>query len=146
MNRFIVAVYLCLLPFASFGLVELSREEAQLAAALFVEKFQSALAADNRLWIVNNVDYPLRVTTGCEDLLVDSSEALLLMFDSVFTPEIREVVGQQTLDSLFLSWRGIMVGNGEVWMDTEHNELKRTRIWAVRHLARIYGDPDCEKE
>jgi hypothetical protein len=45
----------------------------------------------------------------------DASE-LAHNFDAVFTEKVRAAIRDQTVDSLFASWKGVMIGRGEVWL------------------------------
>src|ERR1700739_4382348 len=58
-------------------------------------------------------------------------------FAEIFNEKVRAAVLGQTVDSLFANWRGLMIGNGDVWAsalcdaDSQPNGCKNPRIFIV---------------
>jgi hypothetical protein len=40
------------------------------------------------------------------------------MYNRIFNKKVTEAVERQSYDSLFKNWRGVMIGNGEIWFTT----------------------------
>jgi hypothetical protein len=89
----------------------------QIEAAVF-KHLQSAVAANDRKAVVAAFVYPFRVNwTRSSSTVVRSPAQLLRRYDEILSPPVRRAILAQHPDSLFYSWRGSMVGRGEVWID-----------------------------
>ena len=102
----------------------------QIKKAILAEDFDSFAAA---------VAYPIELYFAGERRLQPSStrvrtKAQLKKYKSVILDEhLKDVVRRQSADSLFKSWRGIMVGNGEIWFDQV--QCKGSTNWTYRIIA-----------
>lgn len=89
----------------------------QLEAAVF-NRLKSAVAANDRKAAAEAFIYPFRVNrTRASHFMIGSRAELLRRYDAVLPQAVRRAILAQHPDSLFYSWRGSMVGNGEVWID-----------------------------
>ncbi|MCB4771162.1 hypothetical protein LGR54_21355 [Ancylobacter sp. Lp-2] len=81
----------------------------------FFEKLKKAVAADDRAAVAGMVDYPLRTKIDGKTTTVRNAKAFVASYDKIVTPKVRQAVAAQGYASLFANWRGVMIGNGEVW-------------------------------
>lgn len=87
---------------------------------IFDEAFaviQAAIAEDDVASLAEYIPFgtPLNVN-GEEVVLADEAE-LAARYDELITPEIKDVVAAQTFETLFVNADGVMLGNGEVWLN-----------------------------
>ncbi|MBS7535952.1 hypothetical protein KHC28_20065 [Ancylobacter sonchi] len=81
----------------------------------FFEALKKAVAADDRTAVAGMVDYPLRTKIGGKTTTVRNAKGLIASYDKILTPKVRQVVAAQNYADLFANWRGVMIGNGEIW-------------------------------
>lgn len=79
------------------------------------EAIQDAVRSDNHAKIAELVEYPLRINSSRTHRLISNRSHLLSEFGSVFPEQVRQQILAQRFGDLFVSWRGVMVGNGAVW-------------------------------
>jgi hypothetical protein len=79
--------------------------------------FQSAVAEGDAETVASLVSYPITVTQdSVASTYADASE-FVEYYDDIITPEVRRAVAGQDYGDLFVSGGGIMIGNGEVWIN-----------------------------
>jgi hypothetical protein len=59
-----------------------------------------------------------------------NAAALSASYARVFTPEVKAAVAAAKADDLFSRDQGVMIGNGEVWMNEVHGSMK---IISINH-------------
>jgi hypothetical protein len=97
----------------------------------FVVRLKQAMAADDRAAIMGMVNYPLRVnSTAGRPTFYRNTAALRANYARVFTPDIKEAVAATKPDDLFARDLGIMIGNGEIWMNEFGGSMK---IMTINH-------------
>ena len=72
----------------------------------------------------NLISYPITITgTSNEEIHINNEEEFLcLSFDEIFTDKMcSEIIDTQ---ELFASWRGFMLGRGEMWLAPVQNQMK----------------------
>jgi hypothetical protein len=103
------------LPSLAFG--QAADSDSVADAAVFL-KLKRAVAANDRPAVASLFVYPFRVNrTPRRHSWVETRAALLRRYDAILTSGVRRAILAQSADSLFYSWRGLMVGNGTVWID-----------------------------
>jgi hypothetical protein len=103
----------------------------ELEAAVFT-RLQRAVAANDRTAAAEAFVYPFRVNrTRTSYVLIRSRAELLRRYDTVLPLPVRRAILVQHPDSLFYSWRGSMVGRGEVWIDGVCDETDRNCRYGV---------------
>ena len=102
------------------------------AAEGFFYRLQRAVAQERRAEVAALVDYPVRVRLGRRMRRVRNRAELLRRYPLVFNRRVKRALAQQKTESLFVNWRGVMVGRGEIWF----NEMPyggRFRIIAINN-------------
>jgi hypothetical protein len=97
----------------------------------FLARLQQAVAADDHAAIAAMVNYPLRVNPlKGQSMTYRNAAAVRANYARIFTPEIKAAVAAAKPDNLFARDQGVMIGNGEIWM----NEIGGTmKIITVNH-------------
>jgi hypothetical protein len=97
----------------------------------FVVRLKQAMAADDRTAIAGMVNYPLRVNSAAgRPRFYRNAAALRANYARVFTPEIKEAIAAAKPADLFARDQGVMIGNGEIWMNEIGGSMK---IITVNH-------------
>ena len=97
----------------------------------FLTRLKQAVAADDHAAIAAMVKYPLTVySSPGQPITYRSAAALSANYGRVFTPEVRAAVAAAKPDNLFVRDQGVMIGDGEIWMNEIHGSIK---IITVNH-------------
>jgi hypothetical protein len=99
--------------------------------AQFLARLKQAVAADDRATVTAMVNYPLTVySSGGRPMTYRDTAALSANYARVFTPEVKATIAAAKADNLFARDQGVMIGNGEIWMNEIHGSMK---IITVNH-------------
>jgi hypothetical protein len=97
----------------------------------FVARLKRAVAANDRAAVAAMVNYPLTVNApGGRSMTYRNAAALSANYARVFTPEVKAAVAAAKADDLFSRDQGVMIGNGEIWMNERGGWVK---IITVNH-------------
>jgi hypothetical protein len=97
----------------------------------FLARLKEAVAADDHPTVAAMVNYPLTVySSGGRPFTYRDAAALSANYGRVFTPEVKAAVAAAKADDLFARDQGVMIGNGEIWMNEIHGSMK---IITVNH-------------
>jgi hypothetical protein len=62
------------------------------------------------------VRYPIKISIGGRKTTIRSPAEFTARYDSIVTPEIAEAVASEDYDDLFVSYQGVMFGDGQMWI------------------------------
>jgi hypothetical protein len=97
----------------------------------FLARLKQAMAADDHAAIAAMVKYPLTVHSSAgRPTTYRNATALSANYTRVFTPEVKAAVAAAKPDDLFVRDQGVMIGNGEIWMNEIGGSMK---IITVNH-------------
>ena len=102
------------------------------AAERFFRDLQRAVTRNERGKVAGMVDYPLRVTIAGRKRTLNKKTDLLRRYDLVFNREVRQALARQKARELFVNWRGVMIGSGEIWFSLRPHG-KAFRITAINN-------------
>ena len=83
--------------------------------ACFLDSLQNALETTDYDALADLVSFPLRFNLPEGRTTVNSRPEFMILRDALFPPEVRALILTQTIDSLFVNCRGVMLGCGQVW-------------------------------
>ena len=97
----------------------------------FLARLKQAMAADDHPAVAAMLKYPLTVNSSSErPITYRGATAMSANYARVFTPEVKAAVAAATPGNLFVRDQGIMIGNGEIWMNEVGGTMK---IITVNH-------------
>jgi hypothetical protein len=97
----------------------------------FLARLKQAVAADDHAIVASMGNYPLTVhSSGGRPMTYRDAAALSANYARVFTPEVKAAVAAANADNLFARDQGVMIGNGEIWMNEIRGSIK---IITVNH-------------
>lgn len=106
--------------------LESTEETTQLIHEVKLIQFISFFASKNRNKIVEMINYPYDM--GVLPAIKNKAE-MTQRFDEVFDDYLIKLIGNSTVsDWEEVGWRGIMLNNGEIWIDEFDNKLKIKKI------------------
>jgi hypothetical protein len=98
---------------------------------LFLVRLKQAVAADDHAAVAALVRYPLTVSSDGRSTTYRNAGALSATYARVFTPEVKAAVAAAKPDNLFVRDQGVMIGNGEIWINEVGGSMK---IITVNHM------------
>lgn len=81
------------------------------------DRFQQAVISDDKAGVASLVVYPLEVEIDGERHEIRDANEFVASWDRIVTPEIVQVVSNQRYRDLFVNWQGVMLGDGQVWIN-----------------------------
>ena len=81
------------------------------------DAIQEAVAEDDAAGFAQWVSYPIKVVADGEEMTIADEAQFVEHYDSIMTDEIRTAVTEQTWATLFVNYQGLMLGNGQVWLN-----------------------------
>jgi hypothetical protein len=95
--------------------------EDAVAAENFFRDLQRAVQASDRRWVCSVVDYPITVIINGHQVKIADARQMSRSYDLVFNATVRNAIMQQNPSLLRANWRGLIVGDGEVWFTKDGN-------------------------
>lgn len=76
--------------------------------------FKAAVIAGDRPQVVEHVRFPLRVAGGKQ---ISGPGEFQRSYESIITPAVVKALKAQDFDSVFVNAQGVMLGDGQVWIN-----------------------------
>jgi hypothetical protein len=92
--------------------------------AQFLQDLQQAVASDDRSTVAVMVSFPITITVAGKRVVLHNRSQLLKYYDLAFDTKVKGFIAKQRLSDLFCNWKGLMIGRGEVWLNTVDNSGK----------------------
>ncbi len=90
---------------------------------------------DDRTHIAEMVRFPIRITVSGKPLTLRSKDQLLKYYNVAFDPKMKGFIAKQRFSDLLCNWQGIMIGRGEIWINTT-GKSSRLRIITINNSPR----------
>ncbi|WP_183044178.1 hypothetical protein [Pseudorhodoplanes sinuspersici] len=83
----------------------------------FVRELQKAVRADNRTWLADHIQYPLRHHGRIATIIRNRSD-FVRNYATIVSDKLRAAILAQEPDKVFENWQGVMVGDGShnMWL------------------------------
>jgi hypothetical protein len=119
-NRVYLILIIILLPFYSFA-SESTEDKMDQAFGdhtkykEFFFELKDAVLNNKKEKVAELVYFPVNIS-GYEDskFLIKNKKEFLLYYDSIFEKGMLATIEKQSFDKLFVNWRGVMIGSGEI--------------------------------
>ena len=93
-------------------------------ARAFLKKFVGHVKAGEKAEASRMIAFPRKVILPDQEVTVESPEAFLTYYDEIFTEDFKERLSQfMDEDSIWWNYRGVAVGNGEIWLNESDGVL-----------------------
>lgn len=114
----------------------------------FQRAFQTAVRTNNRTWLADNTSYPLEVVVDGKWIKVKNRAQFLTYYEAIMTPFVRNAVLTTKLPQAPIGWRGVMFGNGQVWISGTKPAVAppgapfKTKIIGINNVPKPPPHPD----
>jgi hypothetical protein len=82
-----------------------------------IQALQAAVKAHDAAGVARLVSYPIKVTINGKKATIADARQFVAKYDAIVTPAIAAAVTSAAYGDLFVNWQGIMLGQGEVWIN-----------------------------
>ena len=103
----------------------------------YFSRLQRAILGDDVAWVSQELccyPFSVRLPKG-RTIKIKNEELLKGKFDTIFSPEMKKIVRDQSPDSLFKNWQGLMIGNGEIWFGEIGVTNGDKMVWEYKILS-----------
>lgn len=91
---------------------------------------QGFVSNDEKEKLAEYVAYPINVSINGTKTAIKNETEFVKNYDKILTEEVKKVFLSQMLDNIFVNYQGVMIGNGEIWIN---------QIVGTKHLYSIYA-------
>jgi hypothetical protein len=135
-----------ILLFLLFTSVAVQSEEFDMnpvtpADMAFCEQLKKAVSSDDVEWLSGAVSYPLRIKLEGGHLTLENKDDFKKHSAVVLTPYVKSAVQNQSTNSLFKNWRGVVIGQGAVWFELITEKTNNGAQWRYRIIGINSEDP-----
>lgn len=114
-------------PYETAGIAD-----PQAFDAMF-DELKAAVAKGDKNAVAAHILFPLRVNGAGSAMIVTTEKEFLKQYDEIFTSPVKQALADQTKDSLFVNYQGVMVGRGEIWFGGDISAPQRLGIITINH-------------
>ena len=97
----------------------------EVSFADFVERLRRGVASDDKNAVADSLDYPVTIAVKGKQRKIDRPE-FVRRYSQIMTPKIRMAISEarfvtrHDFSCLWWNWRGVMFGNGDVWVSGDN--------------------------
>jgi hypothetical protein len=82
----------------------------------YFNQLQRAILANDEKWVSKELcSYPFSIFLPAGTVEIKDEKDFKKQFNRIFNSEMKKVLRDQSPNSLFKNWQGLMIGNGEIW-------------------------------
>ncbi len=97
------------------------------------KEIQKYITEGNKEKVAEYVNYPLNVFGENTKGTIKDKAAFIAGYDKIITPEVQKAVAEQKLEELFVNYKGIMIGNGQVWIVPITEPTEQYKIFTINN-------------
>lgn len=102
----------------------------------FIQELQKAIRTDNRAWLADRIQYPLRHHGRIATIIRDRSD-FVQNYATIVSDRLRRAILAQEPEKTFENWQGVMVGDGShnIWLrESGEGDNLRYRIVTINDM------------
>ncbi len=119
------------------ALAEPSQAQSEAASkSAFVRELQKAIRTDDRSWLADRIQYPLR-HHGRVATVIRTRSDFMRNYGAIVSDRLRAAILAQEPDKIFENWQGVMVGDGghNIWLrETGEGDAARYEIVTINDM------------
>ena len=98
----------------------------------FVSDVKKSVLMGDKIWLANYLFYPLKVRISEKlTLNLKNKNQFLLQYDKIFTADFKAVLGKTFSQNHFNNYQGVMIGDGEIWINNTLNASEAKPIFQI---------------
>jgi hypothetical protein len=113
---------------------------SEAAVKAFLVALQKAVASDDKRKVASMVRYPIYAWARDRDVRFRTPASLVASYELIFTAPLKKTIAEARMECLFTNWKGIMIHDGEIWMNALHPGVLK-----IIRINRPVGEQPSEK-
>jgi hypothetical protein len=102
----------------------------------FFKQAQRAVLTDDVEWLSRALsNYPFTVKLKAGQIKLKNKEDLKKHAKTIFNAKLKDAIRNQSSNSLFKNWQGVMIGDGEIWFSEIGQTNEHGTAWVQRIIA-----------
>jgi hypothetical protein len=101
----------------------------------FFEEVKRAVLAGNTEVFSKMVNYPLAIRLSDKTIKLKNAKDVRKNAAIIFTVGVKSAVSNQSPESLFKNWQGVMIGKGEIWFSQVKEKTSADERWVYRIIG-----------
>ncbi|MFF2089781.1 hypothetical protein [Paenibacillus sp. NPDC058174] len=74
--------------------------------------------------MADSMAFPLKVNHNGKSIEIKSKKEFIAKYNKIMTPKIKKKLLAQKADKVLVNWKGVMVGDGELWIGQTGKHIK----------------------
>lgn len=99
----------------------------------FFEKVKQLVAKGDKAGVASYVAYPIQVYSEGKKVSISTQEQFIHQYDQILNSKVRNALQNQKVDQTFVNYQGVMVGNGELWLNVSPTNQHQFFITAINN-------------
>ncbi|MFD0590303.1 hypothetical protein ACFQZE_20155 [Paenibacillus sp. GCM10027627] len=83
---------------------------------VYLNALQHAVAANEKEAVAELFSYPFAVNQNGGTVQIESKEQFIQTYEDIMTVRVKEKLLSQKVESVFVNYYGVMIGDGEIWI------------------------------
>jgi len=129
MKKILTSILLALFVVSAFYAEQITEGDKA-----FFQQIRTAVQTADTSAFAGLLLYPMQIKTAKGELVLKSANDAVKKYEMIATKRVKSAVEQQEPGEMMKSWRGVMIGQGEIWFDRvkpEGTSEFRYRITAI---------------
>ncbi|WP_312372331.1 hypothetical protein [Lachnoclostridium sp.] len=97
------------------------------------ELLRIALRDNDRDTFADYIAYPIKVRINDKKTEIKNKDEFIKNFDDIMNEDVKNTFLNQKLDEFFVNYQGIMVGNGQFWLNQIEGTKHKFSIYAINN-------------
>jgi hypothetical protein len=113
----------------------ISNERTEDDVGNFMKHLKASILDSDKEWIANHTYYPIKVylSSSNKNIELKNASQMIIYFNDIFNPDFKEIIKNEYTSYLFHNYMGIMLGNGEIWINATSSNKFGFRITAINN-------------
>ncbi|MFC4775789.1 copper amine oxidase N-terminal domain-containing protein [Paenibacillus sp. GCM10023252] len=99
----------------------------------FYSEVQKLVAAGEKSKVADYVKYPLSVYKDGKATVYETKEQFIAGYDDIMTDKVKQALAGQKAEDTFVNYKGVMVGDGEIWFNVSPSGPHKFYIYSINH-------------
>jgi hypothetical protein len=83
----------------------------------FLAELKNAVRNNNAEKFAQLISYPLHCYNSGKLVIISNKEEFVKSYASLINNDIKNLILSSNIDNIFINYKGIMLGRGEIWFD-----------------------------
>lgn len=105
----------------------------------YFAQLQKAVKDNKPEDVAKLIAYPMNWNQDNKQAVIHNKDELIKNYDRIFTDSVQDQLLAQVADKVFVNWKGIMVGEGDLWIGKQNNKLGVIAVNIIKNPYEVAG-------